>query len=227
MNPHADAFVYRADGDDDLPPGVKWRPSIHMPRKVSRITLEITDVRLEKLHAIKNDDAVAEGIQRSLVKSDGTPAEGDEQWWRTGAEGLVTPRQSARLAFRDLWIQINGGPSWNENPWVWVLSFRPVDARFAESVPVVEHPILFSAPMVKAILEGRKTQTRRIYKPRLPQPYEYVEPNDDENGAAAWFMDDAARWRRRPCPYGQVGHRLWVRETWTYLFDGSGEEARP
>jgi hypothetical protein len=69
---------------------------------------------------------------------------------------------------------------------------------------VKERPILFSAPMVRAILDGRKTQTRRIVK---PQP--------------EWVKDGVMYWRRNvtmvsrhPCPFGQPGDRLWVRETW-------------
>jgi hypothetical protein len=78
-----------------------------------------------------------------------------------------------------------------------------------------ERPILFSAPMVRAILEGSKTQTRRSYKPRSPEPYEYVETNVYEEGdAVVYQMDDAGMYSERHCPYGQVGDRLWVRETW-------------
>ena len=66
-----------------------------------------------------------------------------------------------------------------------------------------EHPILFSAPMVRALLAGRKTQTRRVVK---PQPWDVTEE-------AAWKL-----WHNEPtpipCPYGQPGDRLWVRETW-------------
>lgn len=67
-----------------------------------------------------------------------------------------------------------------------------------------ERPILFSAPMVRAILEGRKTQTRRIVKP----PFE-IHPNG--------FMTRPRgneRLTPYPCPHGQPGDRLWVRETW-------------
>jgi hypothetical protein len=74
-----------------------------------------------------------------------------------------------------------------------------------------EHPIIFSAPMVRAILEGRKTQTRRVVKP---------QPNSGPNGSMVDLMggewglldgDLSGNWR---CPYGQPGDRLWCRETW-------------
>lgn len=76
-----------------------------------------------------------------------------------------------------------------------------------------EHPILFSAPMVRAILEGRKTQTRRVVKP---------QPTFDRRGVTAagwaerdglWMFPNVAPEVRIRCPYGQPGDRLWVRET--------------
>ena len=78
-----------------------------------------------------------------------------------------------------------------------------------------ERPILFSGPMVRAILEGRKTQTRRVAK---PPPKAVFLPDDqwkidvDEPGTA--YMDDESGRLRITCPYGQPGDRLWVRETW-------------
>lgn len=71
-----------------------------------------------------------------------------------------------------------------------------------------EHPIIFSGPMVRAILEGRKTQTRRVVK---PQPSAGVR---DSVFARSGLEDGHGRELR--CPYGQPGDRLWVRETWGY-----------
>jgi hypothetical protein len=83
-----------------------------------------------------------------------------------------------------------------------------------------ERPILFSAPMVRAILDGSKTQTRRIVK---PQP-EWTEPatawvfRDDGHSGPGWYAysddypEEGALFYR--CPYGRIGERLWVRETW-------------
>ena len=78
-----------------------------------------------------------------------------------------------------------------------------------------EHPILFSTPMVKAILEGRKTMTRRVVK---PQPENKLQ-GYYLNGAYAWRdpelnLDEYPYGNYTSCPYGQVGDRLWVRETW-------------
>jgi len=74
---------------------------------------------------------------------------------------------------------------------------------------MTEHPILFSAPMVRAILGGRKTQTRRIFALRRRVDAMEVEFIDGE----AWAAIDGEPWRV-PCPYGSPGKRLWVRETW-------------
>jgi len=76
-----------------------------------------------------------------------------------------------------------------------------------------ERPILFSSPMVRALLAGTKTQTRRIYKPKRPPPYEIV---DETHTGKAWpfFADDAGGYHLLASPYGRRGDRLWVRETW-------------
>jgi len=86
----------------------KPKPSIHMPRWASRITLEITDVRVERVQEITHRDALAEGVEYDVSKEDGAPV----------------PR------FAALWQTLNGprGYGWGSNPWVWVLSFRVVDA---------------------------------------------------------------------------------------------------
>ena len=121
--PGADAVVgtkwerpwYRADADDYGLLGhdgegpvyvedVRWRPSIHMPRWASRILLEITDVRVERVQDISDRDARDEGAEHI----------GD-------CEGAYV------AGFRRLWEAINGDDSWAENPWVWVVTFRRVE----------------------------------------------------------------------------------------------------
>jgi hypothetical protein len=107
-----DAAVFKA-GWELSPPG-RWRPSIHMPRWASRITLEVTDVRVERLQDISEEDAKAEGVWKY----------GDEDCWeiytKTTSFGTSCPRRS----FESLWQSINGPDSWNANPWVWVIEFR-------------------------------------------------------------------------------------------------------
>ena len=109
-------YAYGADtprgsyGDDQRKCyGLKWRPSIHMPRAASRITLEITSVRVERLQDISEADAQAEGVtdDGSLV----TDLDGKD-------------RGGTIAAYATLWEVINGVGSWDDNPWVWVVSFK-------------------------------------------------------------------------------------------------------
>lgn len=86
-------------------------PSIHMPRDCSRITLEITAVRVERLQDISEEDSVAEGIERTA-----------RQWKSYGGPGGFC--RSPISSYRSLWESINGTDSWGANPWVWVIEFR-------------------------------------------------------------------------------------------------------
>lgn len=86
-----------------------------------------------------------------------------------------------------------------------------------------EHPILFSAPMVKAILDGRKTVTRRVVKPQPPANAHQVETwhhPDTKPRFFAWTTagEISDQWEPLPCPYGQPGDRLWVRETFCPIY---------
>ncbi|WP_202820967.1 hypothetical protein [Klebsiella pneumoniae] len=102
--------IYAADGDftwgddDGYEDGRScWKPSIHMPRVASRILLEMTDVRVERLRSMSQDDARAEGV--------------------IAASGPM----EAGLAFRELWDSIYGEESWKANPWVWVIKFKRIE----------------------------------------------------------------------------------------------------
>ncbi|EPC5233030.1 hypothetical protein ACRZ0B_003362 [Klebsiella quasipneumoniae] len=90
---------------ENVPPAkeIRWTPSIHMPRTASRILLEITDVRVERLRSMSQDDARAEGV--------------------IAASGPM----EAGLAFRELWDSIYGEESWKANPWVWVIKFKRIE----------------------------------------------------------------------------------------------------
>lgn len=120
--------VYKADGvpapefydaDDEL--HCCWRPSIHMPRWASRILLEITDVRVERLNAISEEDARAEGIIDGGCLNCGEPE----------PCGCANPDPDATDAFAYLWQSIYGQENWNANPWVWVISFKRVEGGAA------------------------------------------------------------------------------------------------
>ncbi|HBW1383903.1 TPA: hypothetical protein MEH29_001777 [Klebsiella pneumoniae] len=108
--------VYKADGvpapefydaDDEL--HCCWRPSIHMPRWASRILLEITGVRVERLKSISDGDAIREGCSTADMKSGDCVAD----------------------VFARLWASIYGSDSWNANPWVWVIEFKRVEGGAA------------------------------------------------------------------------------------------------
>lgn len=92
------------------------RPSIHMPRWASRITLEITDVRVERLQDISEADARAEGV-------DYDPGEGGTFW----VPGAGCTSDSAVDAYRKLFESINGPGPWDANPLVWAIHFRRVN----------------------------------------------------------------------------------------------------
>lgn len=105
---------YRADHAldpaADKAHGIRWTPAIHMPRWASRITLEITGARVERLQDISEADATAEG-SRDWAGEQDTPARD-------------IPGGETRLIYRQLWESINGAGSWDANPWVWVIEFR-------------------------------------------------------------------------------------------------------
>ncbi|NHV08273.1 hypothetical protein G9X43_08000 [Cronobacter turicensis] len=106
-------LVYRADTDDGAACKVRrWTPSIHMPREASRLTLEITGVRVERLNDISEQDARAEGVGR--LKGG---------FWRHYQPGWTQHQLSARGSFVTLWKSIYGDESWQANPWVWVIEF--------------------------------------------------------------------------------------------------------
>jgi len=113
---HVAAFA--ADGYV-LEPGERWIPSIHMLRAASRILLEITGVRIERLQDISDSDARAEGIECWAGDLEcGYRNYLDE----SGQDWTLSPRES----FQSLWESINGPASWSANPWVWPLDLRRI-----------------------------------------------------------------------------------------------------
>lgn len=101
-------IAYRADGEREG----TWHPSIHMPRWASRLTLLVTDVRVERAQQVSEADAQAEGAEPVLVPPDGGSAPYTE-------------------GFADLWDSINAakGYGWSDNPWVWAIGFKPIHAN--------------------------------------------------------------------------------------------------
>jgi hypothetical protein len=136
------SVVYRADGYVDEPiecrcsfderrrgqtsaeclkcAGFKWRPSIFMPRNKSRLTLRVTGVRVERLHAITDEEALREGVRPLWLQ------EGEAGCWYTGdpSKGAAMHARTPRAAFEKLWVAINGRASWDENGFVWCVDFE-------------------------------------------------------------------------------------------------------
>lgn len=122
---HADIATYRADhADGPVPEKVqqyrevrgRWKSGRSMPRIASRITLEVVDVRIERLHAIDDADALREGVKHY------DPV----HLW-----DVPEPPFAPREVFTRLWCAINGDASWRSNPWVWRIEFKRVEVRDA------------------------------------------------------------------------------------------------
>lgn len=113
--------VYRAD---TLCNESKWKPSIFMPRWASRISLEITGIRVERLNDISDADAVAEGIECVGGGASCYP-------WKNYGQPQGAPQHmhcsSPVTSFVTLWTKINGPDSWKANPWVWVIEFKRIN----------------------------------------------------------------------------------------------------
>jgi hypothetical protein len=109
-----DGVLYKAAGDDPMRCG-KWKPSIHMPKVAARIWLEITDIRVERLQDISEEDACAEGVEYKVSRGGLYYKDYmiERDWYF-----------KAKPSFFSLWRKINGTDSLHANPWVWVISFK-------------------------------------------------------------------------------------------------------
>lgn len=104
--------TYRFKTDRDITDDVKFKPSIHLPKAAARIWLEVTKLKVERLHDISNEDAIAEGVNH-----------GDQPSKTIG--GIKTTMVlDAKSEYFSLWSTINGEESLTENPWVWVVEFK-------------------------------------------------------------------------------------------------------
>lgn len=123
---------------ENVPPAkeIRWTPSIHMPRTASRILLEITDVRVERLNAISEQDAQSEGVHnevwdQTVVARNYAVIDEFFQFWSEDMPHYVEMNQLYRSSFRSLWESIYGAENWQANPWVWVISFKRVEGGAA------------------------------------------------------------------------------------------------
>lgn len=128
-------IVYKAD--DDRPKELlrktygstmRWSSPRFMPRSASRLTLRVTNVRVERLRSISEDDAKAEGVESwETLRARKYSALSEEQTLTSGERMLASPY---RASFAMLWDEINGDrATWSSNPWVWVIEFRPLAMR--------------------------------------------------------------------------------------------------
>ena len=118
-------IFYKAD--DEYLPGMKWRPSIHMFRKDSRINLEITDIRVEKINQITGEDCIEEGVPQTYGGFKGFVPE-----WASKDKNDASyfyDNRTSRENFYLLWNSINAkrGYGWETNPYVWCISFKILD----------------------------------------------------------------------------------------------------
>ena len=134
----AHIFWYKADDNSWISEGLRWKPSIHMPKEAARIWLKVTDVRVERLQDITEDGAEAEGMPDSLdypvnksycplCKGDGIIGTVDVH--SLGHMDVDCPYcDSYRKRFENLWSSINqkslDSYGWNANPYVWVIEFE-------------------------------------------------------------------------------------------------------
>ncbi len=116
--PNAGPIWHWADGNPEHGDWTRPKPSIHMPRWASRLTLTVTNVRVQRLQEISDPDAAAEGVeQRTVTKLDGSDP---QNWWFGHENGRAT----AKSAFRDLWDSLNADRApWLSNRWVCAVSF--------------------------------------------------------------------------------------------------------
>ncbi len=110
----------------------RWTSPLFLQRVAARITLEITQVRVQRLHDITNEDAIAEGAQRFDDIQDPSPYKHGPRWSMESPASTDDCLGTARFAFANMWNKIHGdahdGPEpWNLNPWVWALSFKRVE----------------------------------------------------------------------------------------------------
>jgi len=120
----------------DVQRGSGWKPSIHMPRKYSRLTLQITDIRVQRVQDISEEDAAAEGVEENWLGylATGSNGFGGQGWtpengWRNYLDDEDgEPSYSAKESFKSLWDSINAkrGFGWHENPWVWAITFQTI-----------------------------------------------------------------------------------------------------
>lgn len=130
-------FIYKASTPDyQMASGENWLPSIHMPKDAARIWLRLTDIRVERLQDITEEDAKSEGVHEnkcediascpSLLCKEGCIGEGQYYRYSKPMNFDLDPCESAKESFKTLWESINGKESWGQNLFIWVVSFEVI-----------------------------------------------------------------------------------------------------
>lgn len=119
LHPGVD-YLYKADIDLFNPDMILWGPSIHMPKEAARIFLEVTDIRVERLRDISEEDAIAEGFGKIV----------NEQYEHPG--WFVNHLNNHHMfnavdSFASMWVKLCGKGAWKQNPWVWVYEFKEIE----------------------------------------------------------------------------------------------------
>ncbi len=109
---------------------LNWTPSIHMPKAAARIWLKITNIRVERLQDISEEDSKAEGVEHYFRRFKEDCEEGAIIFKNYRDNSIYL---NAIHSFRSLWIKINGKDSWKLNPWVWVIEFEKLELEHCES----------------------------------------------------------------------------------------------
>ena len=149
-------LFFRADDDTRegwaTPDDLIWRPAIHMRRWASRITLEITSIRVERVQDISEKDARAEGVTPEF-----------EMDAASFVRGAPVPASTYVLGFKHVWNEINGarGFGWDVNPWVWVIEFRKATEP---AIPGAEFPGRASETGTKASSPARASNPKKKRK---------------------------------------------------------------
>lgn len=119
---NSNEFCYKADTDNPiyLDKSWKWKPSLFMPKSACRLFLEVTEIRIERLNEISESDAIAEGIEYST----------EFGYKLYSKNSFFSKHLSASDSYMSLWEFINGQNSWQENPFVFVYTFKVVECPY-------------------------------------------------------------------------------------------------
>ena len=131
----SDVFHYKAKNGDEYAWknhdfGIKYKPSLFMPKSACRIWLKVSNVRVERLHDITEQDAINEGVDSCFEKGTEYYKEGDYKNYTWHGEGGndsfsgYSNAKNAKESYQSLWYKINGKKTWDENPFVWVYDFE-------------------------------------------------------------------------------------------------------